>query len=191
MCRQGAVQQMAWWLTTRIINYALLLVPEHTAENASSVKDEHFRWMTVWHCLWNSLQDFWSVLMSKSKPYYFYSHFPSSTFRLARKMNFPPPPPITDPIIAASKVMVKSAHHSFPGSSRWLLKGKHNNLSHRTSSNFPPSVPEMCVSWVQTLKSGTTLPPLSPLVFVMWLTEQLKTVIPFQNTGCNSSPYLF
>lgn len=145
--------------------------------------------MTVWYCLRSSLKDFWSVLISKSKPYYFYSRFPSSTFRLARNMKFPVPPLIITPIITAGKHMIKSAHHSFlPSSQMTVFKVKHN-LSHRTSSIFPPLVPENSVSWVQGGAGGLSPPSLiySRISCNMWLILQLKTVLLSQTTGCNVS----
>lgn len=95
--------------------------------------------MTVWYCLWNSLQDFWSVSISKSKSYHFYSCFLSSTFKLVRNMKFSLPLPITVPVIIAGNDMVKSAHPSLPHTSQTtVLKGKRRNVSHRAGSRSLP-----------------------------------------------------
>ena len=123
----------------------------------------------------------------------FYSRFASSTFKLARNMKLPPLLPITAPVVIAGNNMVKSAHPSFPRTSQvTVLKGKHNHVSHRASSLFPPSVPENV--FLEYRAGGGGLSPPSPIYSVScskWLILQVKTVFPSQTTGCNSSPRLF
>lgn len=136
---------------------------------------------------WKLPLGFWAVLTSKSKPYYFYSRFPSSTFRLARNIKFPIPLPIITLIITEGKDMIKSTHRSFPFSSQMtVFKGK--QFQPQNELTFPSlHTREQCFLSAECSRRAIPLLIHSGISCNMWSVLQLKTALLSQATGCNSS----
>lgn len=104
MRRQGPVQQMARWLTTRIINYNLLLVPRYSAEMLPQWKmSASDKWpsATADEVPFRSSGQCWIY----SKAALLLSCLLSSICKLARHLKSPAPLAITAVIITAGKDM--------------------------------------------------------------------------------------
>lgn len=121
------------------------------------------------------------MLISKSKPYYFYISFPSSTLKLARNMKFPLALPITAPVIIAGNDMGRSAIFHFSAQVKWLCWKANIILAASGLAHF--SVPlGLRKSFLSAGLADGDKPPTSLIYSVSckkWLDSSTQNCLPF------------